>query len=54
MQEMLQAEIRTVTEQAESRAAEIKRLQSTIESYKLSNEELNVGCPLPHQPYVPG
>lgn len=50
MQEMLQAEIRTVTEQAESRAAEIKRLQSTIESYKLSNEELNVGCPLPHQP----
>ncbi|WVR04991.1 hypothetical protein IAU60_002003 [Kwoniella sp. DSM 27419] len=40
-EEMLRGEISTLTEHAESRAAEIKRLQSTVESYKLSNEELN-------------
>ncbi|WWD15711.1 hypothetical protein CI109_100133 [Kwoniella shandongensis] len=40
-EEMLRAEISTLAEHAESRAAEIRRLQSTVESYKLSNEELN-------------
>lgn len=39
---MLRGEIRNLTERAESRAAEVRRLQNTIESYKLSNEELNV------------
>jgi kinesin family protein 5 len=41
-EEMLHGEIASLTERAESRAAEIRRLQSTVESYKLSNEELNV------------
>ncbi|ORY21595.1 hypothetical protein BCR39DRAFT_54296 [Naematelia encephala] len=40
-EEMLKGEIASLTEHAESRAAEIRRLQSTVESYKLSNEELN-------------
>ncbi|KAK8870009.1 hypothetical protein IAR55_000579 [Kwoniella newhampshirensis] len=40
-EEMLRAEIASLAEHAESRAAEIRRLQSTVESYKLSNEELN-------------
>lgn len=40
-EELLRGEIAGLTERAESRAAEIRRLQSTIESYKLSNEELN-------------
>lgn len=39
---MLKGEIAVVSEQAESRAAEIRRLQATVETYKLSNEELNV------------
>lgn len=33
-----------MNEHAESRATEIRRLQGTIESYKLSNDELNVSC----------
>lgn len=41
---LLKAEIKSLTEQGESRASEIKRLQSHVESYKLSNEELNVSC----------
>lgn len=41
-QEMLRGEIASLGSQAEFRAAEIRRLQSTVESYKLSNEELNV------------
>lgn len=41
---MLRGEIRNLTERAEGRAAEIRRLQNTLESYKLSNEELNVSC----------
>ncbi|OCF35334.1 kinesin [Kwoniella heveanensis BCC8398] len=40
-EEMLQGEIATLTEHAESRAVELRRLQCTVESYKLSNEELN-------------
>ncbi|RSH83216.1 uncharacterized protein EHS24_006883 [Apiotrichum porosum] len=40
-EERLRGEISVLTERAESRAAEIRRLQSTIETYKLSNEELN-------------
>nr|XP_019002357.1 kinesin [Kwoniella mangroviensis CBS 8507]OCF65818.1 kinesin [Kwoniella mangroviensis CBS 8507] len=40
-EELLKAEIQNLNEHAESRAAEIRRLQSTVESYKLSNEELN-------------
>ncbi|WWC85238.1 uncharacterized protein L201_000100 [Kwoniella dendrophila CBS 6074] len=40
-EELLKAEIQNLTEHSESRAAEIRRLQSTVESYKLSNEELN-------------
>jgi kinesin family protein 5 len=43
-EEMLRAEISTLTEHVNSRAAEIRRLQGTLESYKLSNEELNVSC----------
>jgi len=39
---LLRAEINALNEQTESRAAEIRRLQGTVESYKLSNEELNV------------
>jgi kinesin family protein 5 len=39
---MLQGEIDAMKEHAESRAAEIRRLQATVESYKLSNDELNV------------
>lgn len=39
---MLKGEIADFKEQAESRAAEIRRLQATVETYKLSNEELNV------------
>jgi len=41
-EEMLRGEIASLSEHAESRAVEIRRLQSTIESYKLWNEELNV------------
>ncbi|WVO17001.1 hypothetical protein L204_104687 [Cryptococcus depauperatus] len=40
-EELLNSEIATLTEHAESRAADVRRLQSTVESYKLSNEELN-------------
>nr|XP_018264092.1 kinesin [Kwoniella dejecticola CBS 10117]OBR86250.1 kinesin [Kwoniella dejecticola CBS 10117] len=40
-EELLRAEISSLNEQSESRSAEIRRLQSTVESYKLSNEELN-------------
>ncbi|WVW83416.1 hypothetical protein I302_105436 [Kwoniella bestiolae CBS 10118] len=40
-EDLLKAEIQNLSEHAESRAAEIRRLQSTVESYKLSNEELN-------------
>lgn len=36
-----------MSEQVESRAAEMRRLQATVESYKLSNEELNVRCIVP-------
>ena len=39
-EEMLRGEIAALTERAESRATEIRRLQNTIDSYKLSNEEL--------------
>lgn len=42
-EDLLKADIDSLTEQAETRAAEIRRLQGTIESYKISNEELNVG-----------
>lgn len=41
---MLQGEIDAMKEHAESRAAEIRRLQATVESYKLSNDELNVSA----------
>ena len=41
-EELLKAEINTLNEHVDSRAAEIRRLQGTVESYKLSNEELNV------------
>lgn len=41
-EEMLKGEIADVKEQAESRAAEIRRLQATVETYKMSNEELDV------------
>ncbi|WRT66891.1 uncharacterized protein IL334_003854 [Kwoniella shivajii] len=40
-EELLRAEIQTLSQHSESRSAEIRRLQSTVESYKLSNEELN-------------
>ncbi|KAL7422147.1 hypothetical protein Q5752_002790 [Cryptotrichosporon argae] len=40
-EEVMLAEIGTLKEQLEGRAAEMRRLQSTLESYKLSNEELN-------------
>ncbi|TYJ55330.1 hypothetical protein B9479_003944 [Cryptococcus floricola] len=40
-EELLRSEITSLTEHAESRASDVKRLQSTVESYKLSNEELN-------------
>ncbi|WVQ78249.1 hypothetical protein IAT38_000333 [Cryptococcus sp. DSM 104549] len=40
-EELLRSEIATLTEHAEARAADIRRLQSTVESYKLSNDELN-------------
>lgn len=33
-----------MAEQVDSRTAEMRRLQATVESYKLSNEELNVRC----------
>lgn len=39
---MLKSETSAVSEQAECRAAEIRRLQATVETYKLSNDELNV------------
>jgi kinesin family protein 5 len=39
---MLRTELESLKEQTESKAMEIRRLQSTVESYKLSNEELNV------------
>lgn len=38
---MLKGEINALTEHAEKSANEIRRLQSTIETYKLGNEELN-------------
>ena len=38
----MRSEIASLSEHVESRAAEIRRLQSTVESYKLSNDELNV------------
>lgn len=31
-----------MSEQVDMRTAEMRRLQATVESYKLSNEELNV------------
>ncbi|CAD6590665.1 MAG: hypothetical protein TREMPRED_005838 [Tremellales sp. Tagirdzhanova-0007] len=40
-QEHMRSEIASLSEHVESRAAEIRRLQSTVESYKLSNDELN-------------
>jgi kinesin family protein 5 len=46
-EELLQGEIKATTEQVESRAAEMRRLQATVESYKLSNEELNVRYIIP-------
>lgn len=42
---MLKGEIAAIAEQTESRAAEIRRLQATVETYKLSNEELDVSGP---------
>lgn len=45
---MLKGEIADVKEQAESHAAEIRRLQATVETYKMSNEELNV-CSSQHR-----
>ncbi|GMK55466.1 hypothetical protein CspeluHIS016_0205220 [Cutaneotrichosporon spelunceum] len=40
-EDMLKGEIRALTEHADKSASEIRRLQSTIETYKLGNEELN-------------
>jgi kinesin family protein 5 len=40
-EEMLKGEIKALTEHADKSASEIRRLQSTIETYKLGNEELN-------------
>lgn len=51
---MLRSEIALLNEQAESRGAEMKRLQSTVESYKLSNEELNVSRVLVRLAWVIG
>ncbi|ORX39658.1 putative kinesin [Kockovaella imperatae] len=40
-EEMLRNEVASLSEHLENRSAEMRRLQNTIESYKLSNEELN-------------
>lgn len=40
-EELLRTEISTLSDHVESRADDVRRLQSTVESYKLSNEELN-------------
>lgn len=40
-EEMLRGEINALQEHADKSASEIRRLQSTIETYKLGNEELN-------------
>ncbi|RXK39944.1 kinesin [Tremella mesenterica] len=40
-EELLRGEIASLSQQQDSKNAEMRRLQSTIESYKLSNEELN-------------
>ena len=40
-EQMLRSEISALSERAESRAAEIRRLQGLVESYKLSYEEVN-------------
>lgn len=40
-EELLRTEISTLSDHVESRAQDVRRLQSTVESYKLSNEELN-------------
>lgn len=45
-EEMLRGEIASLAEHADSRATEMRRLQSTVESLKLSNEELNVSLVL--------
>ena len=39
---MLRNEIITLSEHLDTRSSEMRRLQNTVESYKLSNEELNV------------
>lgn len=41
-EELLQSEIKSLVEQVDSRSAEMRRLQANLESYKVSNEELNV------------
>lgn len=40
-EELLRSEISTLSDHVESRTEDVRRLQSTVESYKLSNEELN-------------
>ena len=39
---MLRNEIASLSEHLDTRSAEMRRLQNTVESYKMSNEELNV------------
>lgn len=39
---MLRSDIANLTGQAQSRALDIRRLQTNVETLKLSNEELNV------------
>ena len=41
-QEMLRNEAASLTEHLDTRSAELRRQQNTIESYKLSNDELSV------------
>ncbi len=41
-QDMFRSEIASLSDQADLRSAEVRRFQSTVASYKLSNEELNV------------
>ena len=44
-EELLRSDINNLTEQAETRALDIRRLQTNVETLKLSNEELNVSLP---------
>ena len=40
----MRGEIQSLSEHLDTRTAEMRRMASAVESYKLSNEELNVGA----------